>query len=150
MPPRIRSPSANTAASPLPSSRQARWPCSSSYFLAHWCTENPVHCDLYPACLEGYAAIATHPLTLDPFSLRCFRFVVAASFIVSSDLFCPLVSIFAGTSVDAEFRDHRSVNHFPRGQNGSACLEFSACFTTDLAQLFFSSPGFCIWLPQMP
>ena len=102
------------------------------------CTENPVHCDLYPTPLESYAPIAADPLTSGPFSLhfRCFRFVVVAPLTVGSDLLCPLASILADTSVDSEFRDHWSVGHFP-GQDGSACLEFSACPTGDLAQLLF-------------
>ena len=79
------------------------------------CTENPVHCDLNSAPLLGCTPIAADPLTSDPFSLylRGLRCVVVATFAMGSDLCRPLISVFTGTSVDPELRDHWSVYYFP-------------------------------------
>ena len=81
------------------------------------CPQNLIHYDRNPTPLEGNTSITATPLSPNPFSLHIkgFRFVVVKTFTVGSELFCPFLSVLAGTSVDSELRDHRSVHHVPPG-----------------------------------
>ena len=66
------------------------------------------------SALESNQAVTTTSLVTNPLGLHLWRllFVTITLFTTGLWLFCPLISIFAGTSVHSEFRDHRPVNHF--------------------------------------